>query len=58
EAQAKIDEVLIKKNPKTLSRSFNRRMGLFFKANFGRFFQLSTNECLEYYKELRAIHYS
>lgn len=35
-------------------------MGIFdyIKSGFGRFFHLQTNECLEYYKALRATPHS
>ncbi|CAF1227905.1 unnamed protein product [Rotaria sp. Silwood1] len=57
EAQAKVDEVLMKKIPKNCQ---GQSMGVWdiIKSNLGRFFQVPTNECLEYYKALRATPHS
>ncbi|CAF4893807.1 unnamed protein product [Rotaria sp. Silwood1] len=57
EAQAKVDEVLMKKIPKHCQ---GQSMSVWdiMKSKFGRFFQVPTNECLEYYKALRATPHS
>ncbi|CAF1141284.1 unnamed protein product [Rotaria sordida] len=57
EAQAKVDEVLMKKIPKHCQ---GHSMGIWdsVKSYFGRFVQLPTNECFEYHKALRATPHS
>ncbi|CAF1361919.1 unnamed protein product [Adineta steineri] len=57
EAQAKVDEVLMKKLPKHCQ---GQSMGFFdmIKSKLGNFVQLPTNECLEYHKALRATPHS
>ncbi|CAF1469922.1 unnamed protein product [Rotaria magnacalcarata] len=57
EAQAKVDEVLMKKIPKHCQ---GHPLGVwdYVKSGFGRFFLVQTNECLEYHKALRATPHS
>ncbi|UJR21691.1 hypothetical protein I4U23_024768 [Adineta vaga] len=57
DAQAKVDEVLMKKLPKHCQ---GQSMGFFdmVKAKLGRFVEIPSNECLEYHKALRSTPHS